>query len=350
MIEVDGDQGEGGGQVLRTALALSVVTGRGMRVRNIRARRSRPGLMAQHLQAVRAAAAISGARVEGAVIGASQLLFVPGAVRPGTYRFDIGTAGAATLVLQTIAIPLSLAREGSDLLVVGGTHVPWSPSYDYLAEHWVAFLHRAGFRITTALERIGFYPKGGGRVRSRIEPALGPAAMEIVARGALRRLRGISRVANLEPSIAKRQAQRARVRLASLTDDIDIRCVRDASYSPGSALLLSAEFEHSRCCYGALGARGKPAERVADEAADALIAFLATDAAIDEHLADQLLLPLALADGASMLRTARITPHLTTNADIIRLFLPVDIEIAGALDAPGTVRVCGSPVQAPADS
>ncbi len=345
MIDIDGTRGEGGGQILRTALAMSVITATAMRLRNIRGRRPKPGLMPQHLKAVEAAAAISGARVRGANVGSSELVFEPGAPAAGDHRFDIGTAGAATLVLQTIALPLSLAAHTSELTIIGGTHVPWSPTYDYLAQHWLAFLRQAGFRITTTLERVGFYPKGGGRLRARIEPVHGPTALRLSERGALLRIRGISMVANLDRAIAQRQAQQARRRLAPWCEDVDIALAQERSYSPGTALLLIAQFEHSQCCYGALGARGKPAERVADEAVDALVAFLATDAAIDEHLADQLLLPLALADGISTLRPRRITPHLATNAEVIGLFLPVTIALDGVSGAPGTVRVHGVPVR-----
>jgi RNA 3'-phosphate cyclase len=342
MIKIDGTHGEGGGQILRTALALSILSSQATRLCNIRGRRPKPGLMPQHLWAVEAAAKISHARVQGATLGSLELSFEPGIVSAGDYGFDIGTAGAVMLVLQTVAIPLSFAHGNSRLAVTGGTHVPLSPSYEFFALHWAHILHRSGFRIEVILERPGFYPKGGGRVRAAITPLRRAAPLRLLERGKLRRIYGVSLAAALDLSVAQRQMHQARTRLTPLCADIDIEVKRLSSYSPGTALLLVAEFEHTQCAYGALGARGKPAERVADEAVDALLAFLAGDAAIDEHLADQLILPLAVADGVSELSIARITPHLVTNTDIVRLFLPVEITISGEIGMPGRVRIAGT--------
>ncbi len=345
-VEIDGATGEGGGQILRTAIALAITTGRPLRVENIRARRSKPGLMPQHLKAVQAAAAISNARLQGAQIASSSLLFDPGAVRAGEYHFDIGTAGATTLVLQTIALPLSFASATSVVTITGGTHVPWSPSYHYLAWHWGPCLERSGFHIRATLERPGFYPRGGGQITAKINPLSTPSPVSFIERGELKQIRGVSMVAALDESIAVRQQRQAVKRLAKLGVDIDIEVSRLPSYSPGTALILVAEFERSQCCYGALGARGKPAERVADEAVNALKRFLATKAAIDEHLADQLILPLSVVPGVSELHVPQITPHLVTNADIVRHFLPVEIEISGEMQAPGYVKIQGvTPVQ-----
>lgn len=342
MIDVDGTHGEGGGQILRTSLAMSVLTGQPLRIRGIRGRRPKPGLMPQHLQAVRAAAAISRARVQGATLGSTELAFEPRSLNAGDYSFDIGTAGAVTLVLQTVAIPLSFAPAASHVTVVGGTHVPWSPSFHYLADHWLHYLRCCGYHIQAALERPGFYPKGGGRVSVELEPATGLRPLSLVERGRLQRVHGLSMVANLDVSIAERQRHQAMQRLRRHGVGVDIELAHMQAHSPGTMLLLIAEFELTRCCYSALGARGKPAERVADEVVDALEAFLRTDAAIDEHLADQLIVPLAAVVGRSEVRPARITQHLVTNADVVRLFLPVDIVIDGAMGTTGSISIEGS--------
>jgi len=339
MVHVDGSQGEGGGQVLRSALTLALITGQAMRITNIRARRREPGLKAQHLAAVQAAAAISGANVEGATQGSAVLTFQPGSLRPGRYQFDIGTAGATTLVLQTVFLPLSRAGGVSSITLTGGTHVPWSPCFHYLTLHWLPYLRQIGYDADLELEQAGFYPKGGGRVHATIRPAQALSPLRLVERGGLRQIRGLSAVANLDVSIAERQRRQALQRLHSYGLPAEIEIVRLPSPVQGTLLLLLAEFEQARCCYYALGERGKPAERVADEAVNAFETFLATDAAIDQYLADQLLLPLALASGVSVLRTARVTEHLITNAAVIRLFLPATIEIQGEIGRPGLVHI-----------
>jgi RNA 3'-phosphate cyclase len=344
LIEIDGAQGEGGGQVLRSALSLSAVTGKGVHLYNIRAGRSKPGLMAQHLKAVDAAAAVCRADVQGAHLHSQEILFKPGELRTGRYRFEIGTAGATTLVLQTVFLPLSLAGAASTLGISGGTHVAWSPCLHYLTLHWLPYMHQAGFDAEISLEQAGFYPQGGGRISATLRPCTAIKPLQQTERGALLRISGVSAVANLDISIAERQKRQAMQRLQKLSwgnrsPDIHIRLEKFASPGKGTLLLLLAEFEGGRCCYYGLGALGKPAERVADEAVDALLAFIDTGAAIDLHLADQLLLPLSLASGASELSTEQVTQHLLTNAEIIRLFLPVKIDIHGSLGEPGLIHI-----------
>jgi RNA 3'-terminal phosphate cyclase (ATP) len=310
-----------------------------MRITNIRARRPKPGLMAQHLAAVQATAAVCGARVEGARQRSQTLVFEPQGIRGGTFHFDIGTAGSTTLVLQTILPPLAYAPAGSVVTVTGGTHVPWSPCFDYLELHWARSLREMGVDLELALECAGFYPRGGGRVRAAVRPAHGLRALRITERGALRRIRGVSAVANLDDSIAERQRRQALRRLAGCGATLDIELVRLPARSQGTVIVLLAEFERSQCCYTGLGARGKPAERVADEAVDGLAAFLATDGAVDEYLADQLVVPLACAAGVSELRTARVTQHLLTNVDVVRRFIARPITIEGALGQAGVLRI-----------
>lgn len=337
MIEIDGSIGEGGGQVLRSALALSVLTGQPTRVNRIRANRSKPGLRAQHFTAVQAAAAVSAAEVEGAAMGSQHLTFSPGEVRSGAFTFDIGTAGSASLVLQTIFLPLSAAGQTSEVSIVGGTHVPWSPSFHYLDLLWLPTVRELGYYADLRLPLAGFYPRGGGRLEAEIRPAGQRTPFQRVVRGSLRSINGISAVANLSLDIARRQKQQALDRLRGQPAEVEI--VDLPARSKGTMLLLLAEFEHSRACFFGLGARGKPAERVADEAVDELQAFLATEAAVGPYLADQLLLPLALARGPSRFSTSRVTGHLLTQAEIIRSFLPVEIEVDGEEGQPGTVSI-----------
>lgn len=342
LVGINGSVGEGGGQVLRTSLALSVITGIPFTITNIRSRRPKPGLMAQHLKAVEAANAVSAARVEGARLGSQSLEFEPAAIVPGNFQFDIGTAGSTSLVLQTLVSPLSFARAASTVSIVGGTHVPWSPSFDFLALHWLPYMRRIGFDIQLELQVAGFYPHGGGRVQAKVVPIQALAPLQLIRRGALKRIRGISAVANLDTSVAERQKTQALKRIGSLSGNVEIEIRQLPSPSRGTFLLLLAEFEQSQSCFCGLGARGKRAECVADEVVDELLEFLATDGAIDHYLADQLLLPLALATGVSEIRTSRVTQHLMTNAAIVKMFLPTAIEIDQDVGYPGLVRINGT--------
>jgi RNA 3'-terminal phosphate cyclase (ATP) len=261
-------------------------------------------------------------------------------MRGGDFRFDIGTAGSVSLVLQTIAVPLSFAA-ASRISIRGGTHVPWSPCFHYLALHWRHFMQRIGYEIALQQDYAGFYPRGGGLIHSTIRPAHTVTPLDLATRGSLRRIRGISAVARLDVGIAERQKAQVLRRLAARHPDIEIATELMPAQSPGTVIALVAEFEHGQCCFCALGKRGKPAEQVADEAVAQLERFLAADGAIDAYLADQLLLPLACVAGTSRLRTAEVTSHLLTNAGIIREFLPVQITVDGSPGRPGTVEICG---------
>lgn len=341
MIEIDGTIGEGGGQVLRSALSLSLVTLQPFKMVNVRALRPQPGLKPQHLQAVRAAAAVGSAEVRGAELGSRYIEFVPRTIHCGSLEFDIGTAGSAPLVLQTLLVPLSLATGPSSVTVIGGTHVPWSPCFHYLDLSWRPILEQAGYRSIFNLLRPGFYPRGGGYIRAEIQPVTEVRPLSLTKRGRLVSIRGLSAVSRLPTSIAERQRQQTLRRIAGFDCETVIDLEQWDAVSPGTVLLLLAQYQYSQGCFFALGARGKPAERVADEAVDALQAFTATDAAIDAHLADQLLLPLALADGVSQLQTAALSTHLITNAEVIGYFLPVAIDIEGRCGEPGRVRIKG---------
>lgn len=340
-LSIDGSIGEGGGQVLRSSLTLALITGRSFTLTNIRRWRPKPGLMAQHLKAVEAAGKVGMARVEGAQLGSQSLVFEPSGVLPGDFHFDIGTAGSTSLVLQTILPPLSFAHASSTITLIGGTHVPWSPCFHFLQLHWLNYMRRIGFKIHLDLELAGFYPRGNGRVRAAVQPASTFAPLRLTNRGSLKKIRGISAVANLDVRVAERQKLQALKGLNGVSAAIEIEILSLSSPSKGTILLLLGEFEHSQCCFYALGARGKPAERVADEAVSEFLAFLATDGAIDHYLADQLVLPLALASGASEVRTSKVTQHLKTNAEIVKMFLPVAIEVDGEIGQPGSVRLQG---------
>jgi RNA 3'-phosphate cyclase len=339
MIHIDGAQGEGGGQILRSSLTLSILTGKPVTLTNIRARRPRPGLMAQHLNAVLAAAAVGKARVEGGELHSVSLVFAPRTVGSGQFQFDIGTAGSTSLLLQTILLPLSFAPDASEVVITGGTHVPWSPCFHYLQWHWLKAMRQIGFDFDVAMDLAGFYPQGGGRIRARIRPVAELKALSFRERGRLESIWGISAVANLDLSIAERQKKQALKRLEAMGMTPAIEVLRMPAHSRGTMLLLLAECEQSRCCTYALGARGKPAEQVADETVADLEAFLATGAAVDPYLADQLILPLALASGSSELTTSRVTRHLLTNAEVLRRFLPVQVQISGEIGAPGVVLI-----------
>ncbi len=345
-ITLDGAMGEGGGQVLRSALSLSLLTGRPFRLDNIRANRDRRGLRPQHLAAVQAAASVSGARVSGDRVGSEAIEFAPGPIRPGEYFFDIGTAGATSLVLQTLLLPLALAPEDSRITVQGGTHVPQSPCFHYLDWHWRLFLARMGIGFDLTMTLAGFYPEGGGGVEARIPGGARPQPLDLTERGPLRTVRGLSAVANLPREIAERQRRRAlrqlRAGLPQVTPEVTLE--EFPASTRGTVLLLLAEFESGQACCFALGERGKRAEQVADEAVQALWAFLDSDGAVDHWLADQLLLPLAVAGGRSALRTSAVTSHLLTNAEVIRRFLPVEIGFDGRLGSPGTLHVQPAPV------
>jgi RNA 3'-terminal phosphate cyclase (ATP) len=348
MIEINGSQGEGGGQVLRTSLALSILTGQPMKITHIRAGRSKPGLLAQHLKAVDAAAAISKAHVEGAAPGSTSIVFAPKEIRSGRYKLDIGTAGSACLVLQTIFLPLSMANSASTVIITGGTHVPHAPCFHYLDLQWLPVLRRVGFNAQISLDQAGFYPKGGGRIMATIRPTGKISPLLALHRGPLQGIQGLSMVANLEMSIAERQKRQTLKRLDGLHLPGKIKTGQLPSPYKGTLLLLLAEFGQNReireysisqCCYYGLGELGKPAEKVADEAVDGLEAFLKTEGTVDQYLADQLLLPLAFAPGPSEIFTCQVTRHLVTNAEIIEAFLPVKIEISGEVSKPGLIRI-----------
>ncbi len=342
MIEINGAVGEGGGQVLRTSLTLSALTGVPLTIRNIRAQRSKPGLQPQHLVAVKAIAKITAAELIGASLNSPELTLIPGKVRAGRFRFEIPTAGALSLVLQTIFLPLSLADGASQVALTGGTHVPWSPIFHYIEHHWLPVLSGCGYRTSVGLLTAGFYPQGGGTAQAKILPVKEIAPFVGLKRGQLVQIRGFSGAANLERAIPQRQKRRALQRLYPLCADTKVKTLDLPSPGRGTFIQLTAYFSNGgRSCYTALGEKGKPAEQVADEAVDKLLAFLDTDGYVDQYLADQLLLPLLFSAGDSVFRASKVTSHLLTNANVINQFLPGRIKVDGVPGQPGLVRVVG---------
>lgn len=325
LLEIDGTHGEGGGQILRTALALAVVLRRGVRLRGIRARRPKPGLQPQHLTAVRALAAVSGAEVRGDAFDSTELTFVPGALRAGEYRFDVGatrgSAGSVTLLFQALLLALAHAGTHSRLTLVGGTHVPWSPSAPYITEIFLPALEATGVRARLTLRRPGWYPAGGGEVAVEVEPAPPGRGLVLEKPPAAARVTGVSIVSRLPASIAERQRARALERLGAAGIEATIDVETDSrAVGPGTALFIGV-----RGCAGftSLGRRGLRAEAVADAAVDAYLAWRASGAAIDEHLADQLVPFLAVSPARSRLLCPALTPHLRTVAWVVEQFLPV---------------------------
>jgi RNA 3'-terminal phosphate cyclase (ATP) len=328
-VELDGSRGEGGGQILRTALTLSLLTGRPFHMKKIRANRPKPGLRPQHLKAVEAAAMLGNAHVTGLGVGARELTFQPEDYAPGDLSVDIGTAGSTGLVLQALHLPMAMRATGVvSLDLTGGTFNPMAPPFSFLETTWRRFLEVFGMPLELAMPAAGFYPRGGGKLEARIAPA-SPTSYVQSSRGPLIKVQGIAGVSNLADSIAERMRKRAIARLAAKGLECAIELVRWPGPGQGAAISLIAEHEHTvPATFVGLGERGRPSEAVADEAVDQLLAFeTAADAAVDAHSADQILLPLAFAPGRSEFTVSEVTEHLRTNVHTIRAFLDRSITV-----------------------
>jgi RNA 3'-terminal phosphate cyclase (ATP) len=340
MIVINGSYGEGGGQVLRTSLTLSALLGQPVCIENIRARRRKPGLQAQHLTGVWAIAQICEAELEGAELNSLTMTFKPrSSPRAGEYSFDVaearkgGSAGATSLVFQTLLLPLALAPGQSRLTIRGGTHVAWSPPFHYLQHVYLPILARMGLEANTEIEKWGWYPIGGGEMTASIRGRRGNHlfGLDLLERGELKRLWGISAASNLPSHIGQRQKKRAKETLRERGFDPQIEIIDAPSPGQGTIVFLVAEYEHTVAGFSSLGERGKPAEKVAEEACREFIAYHQSDACLDKHLADQLILPMALAPGPSTFTTCEITTprseaqkgHLLTNIWVVEQFLDV---------------------------
>ncbi|MCC6536638.1 MAG: RNA 3'-terminal phosphate cyclase [Bryobacterales bacterium] len=333
-VTINGAQGEGGGQVLRTSLSLSMVTGQPFQIENIRAGRARPGLLRQHLTAVNAAAEVCAATVDGASLGSTRLTFTPGPVRPGEYRFAVGTAGSATLVFQTVLPALMLAGAPSSLTLEGGTHNPAAPPFDFLARAFLPLLNRMGPTVTVNLERYGFYPAGGGRFTASIQPVAKLSPLALGERAEVRGRRAIGLVANLPARIAEREIATAIELLAWPPETRAIMGTRESN-GPGNAFMLELESPELTEIFTAFGEVGVSAESVAKRAAHEAKEYLASTAAAGEHLTDQLLLPLALA-GRGAFTAVKLNGHAETNMDVIRRFIDAPFQVE---PLPGHIRV-----------
>ena len=350
VLTLDGSHGEGGGQILRTALSLSVVTMRPFRLISIRTGRRNPGILPQHLSAIRAAATISGAVVSGGQLGSTELSFSPThPAKSGSYTFDVaevaerGSAGSVSLILQTLLVPLALTDHASTVVLCGGTHVEWSPSFDDLANAYFPALRRIGFRVDAELKRWGWFPVGNGEISCEIRMSPGtarPNPTQIEDRGLLERVGGAAVAANLPAHIAQRMADRARGSLEELGLRVNIVPWHVTAACPGAGIFLVAPYENMAASFSAYGRLGRPSEAVADQAVAAFRDHHASNAAVELHLADQLLLPLSFAAGISTFTTLRSTSHLMTNAWTIGQFAVADISIVQGTPCRVNVKPC----------
>lgn len=337
MISIDGSAGEGGGQILRSALALSMVTGQPFRIERIRANRDKPGLMRQHLTSVRAACAVCAGEAEGAELGSSVLEFTPGAVRGGEYAFEIGTAGSTTLVLQTVLPALITASDPSTVVLSGGTHNPHAPSVDFLRTSFVPLVERMGPRVGIELIRHGFYPAGGGKIRAEITPAEVLTSFEILETAPIVSRRAAAATAGLPPSIAKRELAVVAERLGIAEEYLTTERIDDAQ-GPGNVLSIEVERSDVTEVFTGFGERGVSAERVASTAAKAAQRYIIAGVPVWRYLADQLMLPLAMARGGAF-RTGPLSRHAVTNAGVIERFLDVRVHVVSGKDDACCVRI-----------
>jgi len=344
LIPIDGATGEGGGQILRSALTLSAVTGQGFELGRIRARRSRPGLRPQHVAAVRAVAMSCHAEVHGAFDGSPDLRFVPGRPTAGEFEFEIGTAGAATLVLQACLPVLATGTEASRVRVTGGTHVPRSPGHPFLEGHWTKVVERTGLRAGVTLDRAGFYPRGEGQLSARVLASDRPGPrLDLSRRGALVEVVGTSIESRLKGDVARRQSEAARSLLwerRRLESRWSVESV--PAVSPGSYAQLEAVFENGRAAFSMLGERGVRAEVIGERLARRLLRFLEDeDACVDPWLADQLVIPMAVSGGGGRAVTSEVTRHLETVVHVAGLF-GVGARTWGRRGGPGGFEVGAS--------
>ncbi len=338
MITIDGAAGEGGGQILRTSLTLSMATGKSFRIDGIRAKRKNPGLLRQHLTAVQAAQRICGANVEGGTLGSSSLTFHPGPVRSGEYRFTIGTAGSTTLIFQTLAPVLWSCRESSRITLEGGTHNPSAPCYDFLKDCYLPLLKAAGACLEADIDRRGFYPAGGGRWSVRIDPVRNLQPIDLTERGNLVEIRARAISAKLPEEISQRELGTL-CHLLGLDSCKGVAEVDTTSPGPGNILLCELRFEKVVEMFTVCGEVGLQAEAVAALLAEEVLDYQRHPMPVGPHLADQLMIALLLLGGGSY-RTGPLSPHAYTNVKTINSFVPgsVDVNVGEGRCCSVTVR------------
>jgi len=348
-MKIDGSYGEGGGQILRTALALAAVLRREVEIHSIRKGRKVPGLQPQHLTCVDACRDITEAEVEGNKLKSLSLQFSPKTLKGGNFLFDVakikGSAGSVCLVLQSILLPLVFSGQSTEVVIKGGTHVPWSPPFTYLKQVFFPMIKKIGCRVSGKIEKWGWYPKGGGEVLFSIEPIPEILSLNLTERGKLKKLSGISAVSNLPLSIGRRQRDRAYRILRERGFSPEIELVDAPSIGQGTFLFILAEFEDSLAGFSSLGAIKKRAETVAEECCQEFLEFMETDAAIEKHLADQLIPFLSFCNQKSSFTVSCVSQHLLTNVWAVRNFLPVGIEVQGKEGESGKVFIDSSGVK-----
>lgn len=325
MITIDGSFGEGGGQILRTSLALSLVTGKPFRMENIRAKRDKPGLLRQHLTAVSAAAEVSDARVEGGAIGSTGLSFSPRAVKAGSYHWAVGTAGSATLVFQTVLPALLTAQGATELSLEGGTHNPYAPPFDFLAKAFLPVVNRMGAKVAARLERPGFYPAGGGRFVVAIDPVKRLERVDLTERGDILKQEGVSVVSQLSRRIAETELAVLQAKLSWPAESFRVEEVANPR-GPGNILICAIESRNITEVFTGFGERGVPSDRVAMATVEEVREYVAAGVPVGRHLADQLMIPMALAGGGKF-RTLPPTRHSLTNIEVLKKFLDIEVTV-----------------------
>jgi RNA 3'-terminal phosphate cyclase (ATP) len=342
-LTIDGSQGEGGGQIVRSSLSLSMVTGRGVIIDNIRAGRKKPGLLRQHLTAVRAAAEICSAGVEGDELRSSRLVFEPGPVCGDSYSFHIGTAGSTTLVLQTILPPLMITGAPSTVFIEGGTHNPMAPPFDFLKTTYLPLLARIGPVVELHLERYGFFPGGGGRIRAEITPSRTLGQLRLMDGGMVSNCRTRAVVARLPEDIGKRECRTIARKLNWGDRSYSVESIREAS-GPGNVVFAEVERGGVTEVFTGFGERGLPAEKVARNVVRKVRRYCKADVPVGEYLADQLLLLLGigahLGTGGGEFRTLDLSEHARTHIDILQSFLIVAVQVETRGPDDVHVRVC----------
>jgi len=325
MITIDGSFGEGGGQILRTSLALSLVTGQPFKIVNIRAGRKKPGLLRQHLTAVNAATEVGVAVVRGNEMGSGELTFEPKMIKPGKYHFAVGTAGSATLVLQTVLPALITADGPTELLLEGGTHNPYAPPFDFLVKAFLPVLEKMGPTVTANLERPGFYPAGGGRFTVKVEPVKSLSRIGLMDRGDVVRQEGVAIVSQLSRKIGEKELAVLKEKLSWADEALKVEEVRNPR-GPGNILIVIVESEHVTEVFTGFGERGVTSGHVAGSVIKSVREYIASDVSVGRYLADQLMIPMALAGGGEFM-SLPLSRHSTTNIEIMKKFLDVEITV-----------------------